>query len=443
MNWQQLLSDARLKGCTRHSLDDVGRSPFHKDHDRVVFSGSFRRMGRKTQVHPFAENDHIHTRLTHSLEVGCVGRSLGMMVAEQLQEQLPSGISAADLGVIIQSACLAHDIGNPPFGHAGEYAIRDWFTQAQKQGRLQGLTREQQADLVTFEGNAQGFRMVTQIEYNQFSGGMRLTYATLGTFLKYPWTAPYADHAGKFSCYQTELPALQEVADALGLIQLSDQRWCRHPLVYLVEAADDLCYALLDLEDGLEMEILRYQEVEEILLQIAGGNPAGYSELNQASNRRRIAALRGAAMEQVVAAVSEQFVQHQADLLSGQFDSDLIDVCLPDIAEGVAEAKRLAQQCIFDHPRKAKLEIGAYSTLGVLLESFCGAVEELGQLQDGDSLDHLSFKHKRILALIGENIPGPDWNRYEAYRRVLDFIGGMTDNYAVDLAQEMGGRLNG
>ena len=443
MSWQQLLSATRLKGRSRHALDDVGRSPFHKDHDRVVFSGSFRRMGRKTQVHPFAENDHIHSRLTHSLEVGCVGRSLGMMVAELLQDDLPLHISAADLGVIVQSACLAHDIGNPPFGHAGEYAIRDWFLQAQKQGRLEGLTEAQQSDLVTFEGNAQGFRMVTQVEYNQFAGGMRLTYATLGTFLKYPWTASYADSNGKFSCYQTELSLLQEATHGLGLIQLEDQRWCRHPLVYLVEAADDLCYALLDLEDGLEMEILRYHEVEQILRQIAGGEPVGYSALAGASNRRRIAALRGAAMERVVAAVSEQFVLHQEELLSGSFDRDLIDACEPDIAQGVAEAKHLAEERIFNHPRKAKLEIGAYTTLGVLLESFCGAVEELDQLSHGQSLEQLSFKHKRVLALIGENIPGPEWNRYEAYRRVLDFIGGMTDNYAVDLAQEMGGRLNG
>ena len=443
MLWQQLLSGQRLKGTSRHSLDDVGRSPFHKDHDRVVFSGSFRRMGRKTQVHPFAENDHIHTRLTHSLEVGCVGRSLGMMVADSLQDDLPEHISAADLGVIVQSACLAHDIGNPPFGHAGEYAIRDWFMQADKQGRLDGLTPEQKADLITFEGNAQGFRMVTQVEYNQFAGGMKLTYATLGTFLKYPWTATSANKAGKFSCYQTELPLLQETAAALGLIQLSEQRWCRHPLVYLVEAADDLCYALLDLEDGLEMDILAYAEVESLLLQIAGGEPEGYRQLAQASSRRRVAALRGAAMEQVVAAVSKAFVTHQEALLTGQFNQDLIDVCPPEIASGVAEAKRLAQNRIFDHPRKTKLEIGAYTTLGLLLENFCGAVEELSQLKAARSDAPLSFKHKRVLSLIGENVPDTGWSRYEAYRRVLDFIGGMTDNYAVDLAQEMGGRLNG
>ena len=449
MSWPQLLSSCRLKGASRHAIEDVGRSPFHKDHDRVVFSGSFRRMGRKTQVHPFAENDHIHTRLTHSLEVGCVGRSLGMMVADSLAADLPDNISAADLGVIVQSACLAHDIGNPPFGHAGEYAIRDWFLQAEKQGRLEGLTQAQKADLTTFEGNAQGFRMVTQVEYNQFAGGMKLTYATLGTFLKYPWTATYASSpsntksAGKFSCYQTELHLLQEVAEALGLVQLDTQRWCRHPLVYLVEAADDLCYALLDLEDGLEMDILAYQEVEALLLQIAGGEPEGYQQLASASNRRRVAALRGAAMEQVVVAVSKAFVENQDALLSGQFDRDLIDVCPKEIASGVAEAKRLAQQRIFDHPRKTKLEIGAYATLGVLLESFCGAVEELSERKEQGSDAPLGFKHKRVLSLIGENIPDTQWSRYDAYRRVLDFIGGMTDNYAVDLAQEMGGRLNG
>ena len=148
-------------------------------------------------------------------------------------------------------------------------------------------------------------------------------------------------------------------------------------------------------------------------------------------------------MEQVVAAVSKAFVEHQDELLTGQFNQDLLDVCPPDIALGVAQAKQMAQQRIFDHPRKAKLEIGAYTTLGVLLESFCGAVEELSQLKAADSTQTLSFKSKRVLSLIGENIPDTGWDRYEAYRRVLDFIGGMTDNYAVDLAQEMGGRLNG
>ena len=435
MNWQQLLSASRL-GSHRSSREEPGRSPFHKDHDRIIFSGSFRRLGRKTQVHPLVSNDHIHTRLTHSLEVGCVGRSLGMLAGERLKEQLPDWIAPADLGVIVQAACLAHDIGNPPFGHAGEYAIRDWFQQADHRGLLQGLSSAESQDLMTFEGNAQGFRVVTQIEYNQFSGGMRLTYATLGAMLKYPWTVEHANEKGKFSAFQSEKHLLQQTAEHLGLLQSADNCWARHPLVYLVEAADDICYALLDLEDGLEMEILQYEEVANILETIGQGQPQGFDALAKASQRRRIAALRGQAMEKMTEAVIQVFVENQQALLEGRFNQDLIDVCPAHIAEGVKAAKTLARDRIFRHQRKAKLEIGAYTTLGTLLETFCEACNARHHHQG-----QLSFKHQRVLALIGENMPEEDWPLYQSYRRALDFIGGMTDNYAVDVAQEMNGQI--
>lgn len=441
MHWERLLDPHRLNDKPRGSRDEIGRSPFHKDHDRIVFAGSFRRLGRKTQVHPLTDNDHIHTRLTHSLEVGCVGRSLGMIVGEGLRERLPDWISPADLGVIIQAACLGHDIGNPPFGHAGEYAIRDWFKRAENDGSglLEGLTDTQRADLLTYEGNAQGFRIVTQIEYNQFRGGMRLTAATLGTMLKYPWTVEHGGKMGKFGAYQSEKHLLAEVTERLGLCSRGNWAWCRHPLAYLVEAADDICYALLDLEDGLEMGILRFDEVAEVLTQIAGGEPPEYASMLQdgVSQRRRIAALRGAAMERAVNEVGEVFVQHEHELLNGALQDDLLELCHPDLGWGVKAAKQLARERIFQNERKAKLEIGAYTTLGILLEAFIGAAHELHY--HGSS----SFKHQRVLALIGENTPRPSWNLYDSYRRMLDFIGGMTDHYAVDLAQEMGGRLKG
>lgn len=443
MHWERLLSPQRLhdkrSGPQLDSGREIGRSPFHKDHDRIVFSGSFRRLGRKTQVHPLTENDHIHTRLTHSLEVGCVGRSLGMIVGELLQERLPSWISPADLGVIVQTACLGHDIGNPPFGHAGEYAIRDWFQRIQISGWLDGLTEAERNDLLTYEGNAQGFRVITQIEYNQFQGGMRLTTATLGTLLKYPWAVTHRSQEGKFGAYQSELPLLRDVANALGLLPRGEGRWCRHPLAWLVEAADDICYALLDLEDGLEMGILRYEEVSDILQHIAGEVPTEYAQMRErgVSQRRCIALLRGAAMERAVNEVGAVFVQQEQALLSGRLDTDLLELCHPDLGWGVQAAKQLARERIFQNERKAKLEIGAYTTLGILLEAFIGAAHEL----------HLtgrsSFKHQRVLALIGENRPQRDWPLYDSYRRMLDFIGGMTDHYAVDLAQEMGGKLKG
>ncbi|KAA0010437.1 deoxyguanosinetriphosphate triphosphohydrolase [Billgrantia pellis] len=441
MHWQHLLDPSRLHGQRTSGRDEIGRSPFHKDHDRIVFSGSFRRLGRKTQVHPLTDNDHIHTRLTHSLEVGCVGRSLGMIVGELLRERLPSWITPADLGVIVQAACLGHDIGNPPFGHAGEYAIRDWFKRAERDGSglLEGLSDNERADLLTYEGNAQGFRVVTQIEYNQFRGGMRLTAATLGTLLKYPWTVEYGGSAGKFGCYQSEKAMLADVAQCLGLLPRGEGRWCRHPLAWLVEAADDICYALLDLEDGLEMGILRFDEVADVLLQIAGDPPPDYPNMARdgVSQRRRIAALRGAAMERAVNDVGAVFVEHEMALLNGALTSDLLELCHPDLGWGVAAAKQLARERIFQNERKAKLEIGAYTTLGILLEAFIGAAHELHYT--GQS----SFKHQRVLALIGENTPRPSWTLYDSYRRMLDFIGGMTDHYAVDLAQEMGGRLRG
>lgn len=439
MCWEQLLSPQRLHDKRSSTSREIGRSPFHKDHDRIVFSGSFRRLGRKTQVHPLTENDHIHTRLTHSLEVGCVGRSLGMSVGELLHDRLPEWITPADLGVIIQTACLGHDIGNPPFGHAGEYAIRDWFQRAERSGLLDGLSAAERQDLLTYEGNAQGFRVITQIEYNQFNGGMRLTAATLGTLLKYPWTVPYGGDMGKFSCYQSEQALLAQVAEAVGLLPQGDQRWCRHPLAWLVEAADDICYALLDLEDGLEMGILRYEEVVDILRQIAGELPPEYAgmQARRVSQRRRIALLRGAAMERAVNEVSAVFVEHEKTLLQGGLERDLLELCHPELGHGVRAAKQLARERIFQNERKAKLEIGAYTTLGILLEAFIGAAFELHHTGE------LSFKHQRVLALIGENTPDASWTLYDSYRRMLDFIGGMTDHYAVDLAQEMGGRLRG
>ncbi|WP_048305870.1 deoxyguanosinetriphosphate triphosphohydrolase [Halomonas sp. PR-M31] len=442
MHWERLLDPTRLNDKPRElqePRDEIGRSPFHKDHDRIVFAGSFRRLGRKTQVHPLTDNDHIHTRLTHSLEVGCVGRSLGMIVGEGLRERLPKWITPADMGVIVQAACLGHDIGNPPFGHAGEYAIRDWFKRAETNGSglLEGLSDTERADLLTYEGNAQGFRVVTQIEYNQFKGGMRLTAATLGTLLKYPWTVEHGGQAGKFGCYQSEKHLLAEVVERLGLKSKGDWKWCRHPLAYLVEAADDICYALLDLEDGLEMGILRFDEVADVLTQIAGGEPADYAEMREdgVSQRRRIAALRGAAMERAVNDVGAVFIQHEQELLGGALQDDLLELCHPDLGWGVTEAKNLARQRIFQNERKAKLEIGAYTTLGILLEAFIGAAHELHHH------GHSTFKHQRVLALIGENTPQSSWSLYDSYRRMLDFIGGMTDHYAVDLAQEMGGRL--
>lgn len=441
MDWTQLLQPLRI-GEVCSDYED-GRSPFHKDQDRIVFSSAFRRLDRKTQVHPLSENDHVHSRLTHSLEVSCVGRSLGFRVGEGLiarkSSQFPQNISAADVGAILQAACLAHDIGNPPYGHTGEDAIRHWFLAPENAYLLDGLSDLEKSDLQTFEGNAQGFRIVTQVEYHRFSGGMRLTQATLGTFLKYPWTVEHAASGGKkahkFGCFQSELPILQGIADDLGLIQQGENKWCRHPLVYLMEIADDICYGLIDLEDGIEMGILKYPEVEAILKPLLADDWAEIQQdLDTADNeRRRLSMLRGKAMEKLVAAASDTFLANEAALLSGQLEGELSDHCPEHVRDAIAGAKSLARERIFKDPRKTAIEVGAYSTLANLLTAFLQAAKEL--IDTG----HSTFRNSRVLEMMGPSAPRSDWSLYQAYMRVLDYVAGMTDNYAADIAQQFSG----
>ena len=433
MQWDKLLTTKRY-GHENLTPEEVGRSHFHKDHDRIIFSSAFRRLGRKTQVHPLALNDHIHTRLTHSIEVGSLGRSLGIRVGELLQDQLPEWISPHDLGTIVQSACLAHDIGNPPFGHTGEYAIRDWFKDQAPTHYLEGLTAEELLDLQTFEGNAQGFRVVTRIENHLFDGGLRLTYPTLGTLLKYPWTVERAGKKGKFSSFGTEREILNALGRELGLIQLGNDYWCRHPLAFLVEAADDICYAIVDLEDAIELNILGFDDIKPILLQMCGDlNYEDEIFATQASARRKVSALRGMAMENMVESVVGAFMANLTAIMSGQYSGELLADGDPGVCAGLQNAKQLARERVYPDNRKAELEEGAYTTLETLLEAFCQAAFELHSL----GREKLSYRSKNLIDLMGIHSPEPEWRLYLSYMRVLDFIGGMTDNYAAYLARQI------
>lgn len=437
MNWPQLLSAARFgeEHKEPHGIE-FGRTPFDKDYDRIIFSPSFRRLDRKTQVHPLVDNDLVHSRLTHSLEVGCVGRSLGTRVGHAIASSLPAGLNANDVGSLVQAACLAHDIGNPPFGHTGEDAIRHWFRDPENAHFLEGLSPLEKADLQTFEGNAQGFRLVTQVESHRSQGGMRLTYGTLGAFLKYPWTVDYVQNgqAKKFGCYQTELNILRQVAEQLGLIELDVNCWARHPLVYLLEAADDICYGLIDLEDGIEMGLLDYQEVEALLTPVLVENYDLDADLEHVDTpRRRLQILRGMVMEVLVTAVSETFIKYEPQLLRGELEGDLIDYCSASVRAVVANAKDVARKKIFRDYRKLTVEIGSYSTLGTLLEATLSAVRE--HVLAGEA----TFRNQRVLELLGRSAPQADWSLYQAYMQAIDFISGMTDNYAAQVARQFAG----
>ncbi len=444
MNWNQLLSTTRFKvvdgqvqttvaGAAADSAIGL-RTDFHIDHDRVVFSSAFRRLGRKTQVHPLASHDHTHNRLTHSVEVSSVGRSLGNRVGAALAEhgELPAGYTPFDIGAIVQVACLAHDIGNPPFGHTGEDALRVWFRDPARQHLLAGLSMAEALDVQTYEGNAHGFRMVSNLEMYAGEGGMRLTAAALGSLMKYPWAVDVSPKPGKFNLYQSELPYFRAVAAALGLPEVSANRWARHPLSYLMEAADDVCYAILDLEDAVEIGILDVQEFEHLLLPLAGLDERA---LTSQDPRQKCALVRGTVVGKCVAALADRFMAHYHDLMAGQFTGkDLLAVCPQDIGDALQGAKELASRKVYRHRSKVVTEVAAYPCMATILAVLIPGVHTL--VTQGEAA--LSTRERIQLSLLERPLPVRD-GLYACYMSVLDFVGNMTDNAAANLAREISG----
>lgn len=442
MTWSNLLSTKRLKKVNgqyqaapplQSAATQGLRTEFHVDHDRIVFSSAFRRLGRKTQVHPFATHDHAHNRLTHSVEVACVGRSLGNRVGSMLDtgRHLPEGLTPFDIGSIVQVACLAHDIGNPPFGHTGEDALRDWFRHPEHAYWTAPLSEAERADILTYEGNAHGLRMVSTLEMYTNEGGMRLTCASLGCLVKYPWTAISFPEKNKFSIYQSELPSYAVVAEELGLIQLGPQHWARHPLSYLMEAADDICYAILDLEDAVEMGILSMNDFLEVMLPITEIDITKSPE----SVSRKCALLRGVAIGKCVDAVAESFTAYHEELLHGSFPAkDLLSVSNDRVRDVLQEAKDLANRAIYPHRTKLLTEIAAYPCIAKLLDLLIPAAHKYISQGAGK----LSNREKLHLALLEQPL-NQSKSLYTSYMRILDFLGSMTDNHAAGLAKDVSG----
>jgi dGTPase len=452
-HWARLFNAQRLGSDKQAPVQDSARTSFHKDYDRLVFSHSFRQLNQKTQVHPLTNQLGIHTRLTHSLEVSCIGRSLGMMSAEKLHEKLagglPIGVSSADVGVIVQAACLAHDIGNPPFGHAGEYAIRDWFMHTERRSVLELLSAEERLDLLAYEGNAQGFRLLVRNEHHPDKGGMRLTCATLGAFMKYPWQASHSniidsdnsypvDKVQKFGSFVSEAQQLEELATCLQLprSQLHDG-FARHPLAYLLEAADDICYALIDLEDGIQLNMLNFNEVAEIFYQLIGERPAAITLPAKLSVSQQLASLRARAMMRLVNTVTDAFVDNSEAMLAGELTGSLFAHCDAEVQSGITQAKLLARERIFNHPSKVRMELMANQCLQRLLDAFMPLAWTVS--------NHASmpFEQQRLLSLLQPHLSEQQRqlsdNIYLNILIILDFITGMNDHEAYRLAQELQG----
>lgn len=455
MKWDLLLKPLcfNKEGEIVNQKMESGRTPFSKDQDKIVFSSSFRRMSKKTQVHPMINNDHVHTRLTHSIEVASVGRSLGNKVAAKILEieEVPE-IKNQHIGEIVQAACLAHDIGNPPFGHAGEAAIQDWVHNHKelfsKDGGKDGrLTTQQLMDFQAFDGNAMGFRILTQLEYDAFKGGMRLSFPTLAAMLKYPWRSTYTEKLGKkkFSCLTPEVEKMNSICEKLGMLRLGDDRWARHPLAYLVEAADDICYNLLDLEDAREMRIVTIEDIRNICAPLHE-NDSEYSsfvENKNYSDRRKISYMRGKTIQILIDCIVDAFMNNYEKIMTGNFfDSNgkapgsLINFGCDQCKKVLYNAKEISNKKVFKHHRKIELEIGAYNAIGKMLDAFYQAANDLHQSSD----KAISFKSQRILDLLGIKQPKKGQSLYETMLPFIDYLSGMTDNFATHIAQQIQGQ---
>lgn len=444
MQWEALLSSTRMDHGDRWTPPDPGhsRDQWQRDQDRIIFSGAFRRLAVKTQVHPLSDNDHVHTRLSHSLEVASVGRSLGTKLGTWLEQSgvLPPQVSASGLGALVQAACLAHDIGNPPFGHAGERAIRTYFREHPHW--LSGLSAGERADLTGFEGNAQGFRVLTKLERHWFDGGMRLTAATLGAFVKYPFAAgsPQGQTKGKHGVNCAELPLMRDLATQLDLTALGEDVWARHPLVFLVEAADDICYALIDLEDAVELGHLTYDEVADLMRELVdrGARRALYEQLLD-DRSVRLELLRSAAIDALVHEAEARFKRHYDAIMAGQFQEELLDWRRASAGEVIAHAKALAREHVYVDQAKQSYEGQSARLLhGVLSHLVDGAEALAASGGDGTSIDS---KARDAVARLGKYRPNANDSRYARLMKITDYVSAMTDRYLIRVVDELT-RLN-
>jgi len=445
LEWEKLLTASRLgeKIPAKQKSSD-GRSEFQKDFDRIVFSPAFRRLQDKTQVFPLPESDFVHTRLTHSLEVSCVGRSLGNLVGETVIKRNPAlnnKFTKFHFGEIVAAACLAHDIGNPPFGHSGEDAIAEYFRSGNGQKFKPKIKDEKKwTDLIKYEGNAQGFRIITKLQNPRVKGGLSLTHSTLAAVTKYPreslintqCKSLQSNAYRKYGFFQAEKELFKVVAEATGLDCIKSETtfwWCRHPLAFLVEAADDICYRVMDLEDGFRLGFVSFKETEELLRPLV--SKQSLKDYRDKDEKDRIGYLRAVAISELVSELAKVFLDEEKNILNGKFENDLISKIKR--AKALMLIKDISIEKIYKSRSVVEREVAGYEVLGGLLDTFINAYNEA-------YAGKISSKQRAVFALlpgrITEEIPD---DLYLRLLRIIDFISGMTDSFAVSLFRKIKG----
>lgn len=444
MDWNKLISAQRYHpGSTSNSLfHSHDRSQFQRDYDRLIFSSPFRRLQNKTQVFPLPGNIFVHNRLTHSLEVASVGRSLGNKVTQFLKKnnvQVDNPEILEEIGTIVSTACLAHDLGNPPFGHSGEEAISYFFSEGEGLYFKKLLSDEEWADLSHFEGNANAFRLLTHSFNGRRPGGYTMTYTTLASIVKYPFESSRANPKGfKYGFFQSEKEIYQQVADELGIRKLSGQplQYSRHPLVYLVEAADDICYQIMDIEDSHKLRILSYDETTSILESFYDKN-TDKEDLKTiaktfklvADKNERIAFLRAGIINKLINACADVFCDNYDSIMEGEFQGSLIKHLTDTNKQAYDACTNLAYSRIYHTNIVTQIQIAGFKILGTILKEYTDAV-----------LKPETYYARNILSIMPEQYQvSKEDSMYTKIQTVVDYVSGMTDSYALNLYRKIKG----
>lgn len=436
MNWEKLITTKRFGLEDYHNEKQQDRTEFQRDYDRLIFSAPFRRLQNKTQVFPLPGSIFVHNRLTHSLEVSCVGRSLGNSIAKMLKEKhgpsLPDSIQ--EIGAIVSAGCLAHDMGNPPFGHSGETAISSYFSEGEGQilKEKYHLTDSQWNDIIHFEGNANAFRLLTHQFNGRRKGGFVLTYSTIASIVKYPYKSDHVtEKKKKFGFFQSEVEDFKKLADDLGMIQLAEGKYARHPLVYLVEAADDICYEIMDIEDAHKLRLLSNDEAKNLLLNYFAEEQIERKRAHMSTvedENEQIAYLRSTVIGVLVEECSKVFVEHEEEILSGTFNGSLIDYVSERVGKAYKKCQEVSVKKIYRSHMVMDIEIAGYNIIYTLIDKVINAV-----------FNPEKAYSRQLIDRIPEQYETQDKDPYKRIIAVLDYISGMTDIYALDLYRKITG----
>jgi len=447
MDWEKLFSTDRLEETKTDSASKT-RTTFEVDFDRVVFSSAFRRLQDKTQVIPLPESDFVHTRLTHSLETSCVGRSLAKKIGtEVIKRHSLKSVSVEDFGSVVATACLAHDIGNPPFGHSGESAISNYFKKGPGLRFKESISPEKWTDLINFEGNANGFRILTN-RHNILKGNISLTYSTLATFTKYPCASykegknHYSKIHKKYGYFFAEKESFDEIFSSLDITKNVAGLYSRHPLAYLVEAADDICYRIIDFEDGIRIGLIPFEEGKDILRSLL---PKEYFKKVKFENikdkKEQIGYLRSKVITYLVEESAKIFLDNENFILSGNYDKAILDELRKDRKEVLNTIERLSVSQIYNSRDVVMIEISGFNVVEKLLDMFITAVNNYYDLRD--KLRKEDVLSDKLIDLLPKQFLGNDgYPEEDLYSRVLqicEFIAGMTDSFAISLFKRLSG----